>query len=282
MTADGGSLRASAAVNADLFWALRGGGGNFGVVTSFEFAAHPLGRVQAGLIQYGVDELRQVLAGWRDAMRAAPEELCTTFFLMPAFAGNPPALQILFCYAGGDEAAARRAIEPLLGLGRLVRHSSAAKEYGEVLEEAHQPPDTLRFVVRNAFAAPLGDELIDAVSADGVKTGGFMLQVRSLGGAMARVPADATAFAHRGSEALLIFVAFLPAGASGREEAAALKPWEPIAALASGAYANFLATATEGDVAAVYPRATYERLAEVKRKYDPQNLFSRNLNIRPA
>jgi FAD/FMN-containing dehydrogenase len=99
---------------------------------------------------------------------------------------------------------------------------------------------------------------------------------------MTRVPRDATAFAHRDAEAMVVAATFLAPDASDADVDTALQPWRPIAELGSGAYANFLGTATDSDIADIYPPATYERLARVKRAYDPTNLFSRNHNISPA
>jgi FAD/FMN-containing dehydrogenase len=132
-----------------------------------------------------------------------------------------------------------------------------------------------------ALVADLGDELIGAIKAlfSGQRTA---LALRSLGGAVARVPADATAFAHRDAEVMVVAAMALPADATPEQAGEALASWAPLAAHGSGAYVNFLGSASEADVAAVYPAATYQRLAAVKRAYDPGNVFRRNHNIRPG
>jgi FAD/FMN-containing dehydrogenase len=139
----------------------------------------------------------------------------------------------------------------------------------------------VRIEIRNTLVADLGNELIGAIE---VLFGGqrAALALRSLGGAVARVPADATAFAHRDAEVMLVTAMVLPADATPSQAAEALAWWDLLAAQGSGAYVNFLGSASEADVAAVYPPATYQRLAAVKRAYDPGNVFRRNHNIRPS
>jgi FAD/FMN-containing dehydrogenase len=154
-------------------------------------------------------------------------------------------------------------LDPATGLVRI----GAGATWGEVSA----------VLQRHGLALTSGDTV--SVGAGG--RGGAMF-VRSLGGAMTRVPRDATAFAHRDAEAMVVAATFLAPDASDADVDTALQPWRPIAELGSGAYANFLGTATDSDIADIYPPATYERLARVKRAYDPTNLFSRNHNISPA
>lgn len=133
---DGRVVRASADKEPDLFWALRGGGGNFGVVTSFEFAAHPVGKVYAGVIVYPLENLVKIIGGWRDGMRSAPEELTTMLVTMPSFMGMPPSA-IVMCRYMGDKNHAEEAIKPFRQLGKTLSDNVERKEYYEVLEEAH-------------------------------------------------------------------------------------------------------------------------------------------------
>ena len=281
VTAYGETLRASATENEDLFWALRGGGGNFGLVTNFEFAARPVSKVFFGTIFYGLEELSAVLKGWRDTMRSASEDLTTTLIIMPPFAGNPATLMVMACYAGTG-AAAVQAVGPLLELGSVLNEDLKEVEYAEVLEEGQEPPDFLRLIGKNVFVESLSDELIQALAAAGGKEGSPAISIRSLGGAMARIPTEATAYAYRQSEAVIAGVTFVPANASESELSQALKPWESIAAFGSGAYSNFQGTTTEEDIQTIYPPVTYARLAAIKARYDPENLFNQNHNIRPA
>lgn len=281
VTAEGKVLRVSDTEHADLFWALRGGGGNFGVVTAFEFAAHPTGKVTAGQIVYGLDNLPELIKGWRDAMRSASDDLTTMLLIMPSFMGMPPSAIVLCCYASDDKVEADKALQPLRELGKVLNDDVTQKEYYEVLEEAH-PPEGMKIVTKNIFVHDFGDELADTIAAlykD--KEAGPILQIRSVGGAMKRVSADATAFAHRDNEALIVSPVFLPETATDEEVTKALKPWEAIAKHGKGAYINFF-TELDEDLNGMYPAATLKRLATVKAQYDPHNVFDQNFNVLPA
>jgi len=278
--ADGRIVRASTAENPDLFWAIRGGGGNFGVVTHFEFAAHPVGKVYAGHIVYDLDNLPELITGWRDAMRNASEDLTTMLVTLPSFMGMPPSAIVMCCYAADDKPAADKAIQPFRQLGKVLKDDFKQKEYFEVLEEAH-PPEGLEALVKNGFVPDFSDELAKAIVGMYSGDTGPVLQIRSLGGAMNRVAPDATAFAHRDNEVLIISPAFVPTGASAADRAKALQPWGKIAPFTKGAYVNFFSDKSES-ISVMYPLATQKRLAEVKKKYDPRNVFNQNYNIKPA
>lgn len=282
VTADGTVLRASTDEHPDLFWAVRGGGGNFGVVTHFEFEAQRVSTIVGGMLSYAPGDATALVAGWRDAMRSAPEELSTALLLMPGFGEYPAGISAFVCYAGPDGDEARAAIEPLLKIGTVAGNMVAEMPYAAVLEEAH-PPEGVRAIVSNALVEDLTDEAIGAIVtayADG--QAGRVVFLRSLGGAVSRVPAEATAFVHRDVEAMIVSAAFVPLDASDEMVAAAKKSWRPIGEQGVGAYSNFLGSDEDEDVAAIYPPATYERLALIKRTYDPTNLFSRNFNIKPG
>lgn len=281
VTADGNVIRTSSSENPDLFWAIRGGGGNFGIVTRFEFTALPVSTVVAGMIMYTLEGLPALIRGWRDCMRNAPDELTTTLLLMPSFAGIPPMAMILCCYAGGDEQAAAAAIDPLLKIGTVTLNTVTAKPYASVLEEAH-PPEGVTIMVNNGFVENISDDLISVLATVCCKPGSPAVQIRSVGGAMNRIDPGATAFAHRNKEALFIAATFAPMQSTDAELAAALGPWRAMEPFISGSYVNFFSTATADDVAASYPRSTYERLSAVKAAYDPMNIFNRNYNVRPA
>jgi FAD/FMN-containing dehydrogenase len=280
VTADGQLLHASADRHADLFWALRGGGGNFGVVVSFHFIAQPVTSVHFGAIGYHPGDLPRLIGGWRDLMRASDENLTTTIALTPPMFGHPASATLLWCCASPDGDAAARALGPFHRIGPVTSDEVRAMPYAEVLEDARRP-GAVRIEFRNTLIPDLGDELIAAIEAF-FGAHRAALTLRSLGGAVARVPADATAFAHRDTEVMLVASTFLPADATPEQAGDALARWAPLAAHGSGAYVNFLGSASDADVAAVYPPATYQRLAAVKRAYDPQNIFRRNHNIRPS
>ncbi|HEY6747253.1 MAG TPA: FAD-binding protein [Mycobacteriales bacterium] len=281
VTADGRLLPTSKDEHPDLFWALRGGGGNFGVVVDFDFLAQPVGTVHFGTVTYQPDDPADLVVRWRNAMRAAPEELSSTLALPPRMPGAPPSATVLLCYAGGPATTlsqADSAIEPLLELGTVTTATISERRYREILEDAQEPPP-LRLVTRNALVPALDDAVISAIRrlhADPVPTA---IAVRSLGGAFGRVPADATAFAHRDAEAMVVALLMLPDTVTDAEIDDALVPWRALAAPGTGTYINFQGSATAEDLAAAYPPATYARLAAVKRAYDPHNLFALNHNI---
>ncbi|HSX17519.1 MAG TPA: FAD-binding oxidoreductase [Patescibacteria group bacterium] len=277
VTADGQVVRASDTEHSDLFWAIRGGGGNFGVVTSFEFVAHPTGKVYAGSIMYPPENYAALLKGWRDCMRAAPEELTTMFLVMPSFAGMPPAAIALCCYAGDNKDAAMKAIDPLLHIGTVTHQDVVEKDYCAVLEDAHVP-EGVKVIVNNTFVEDLSDELLEIIAKNPDK----IFQIRSTSGAMNRIATDATAFAHRSSEALIVSPVFVAPDASEQDADAATAYWREILPHGKGAYINFFNQATEKEAAACYPPATYERLAKIKAVYDPGNIFNQNINIKPA
>jgi FAD/FMN-containing dehydrogenase len=284
ITADGRILHVSADAHPDLFWAIRGGGGNFGVVTSFDFYAQPGATIVGGAVVYDMAEVESVLPGWASAMRAAPEQLNSTIVLFSGFGPQAPAqIRVLLCYAGDDEAAASVAIKPLLQLGSLQSQDIRKKPYYAMLEDAVAPPPSLKLVGHNGFLKSLSTEALAVIAANYGKPGQPIAQIRSLGGAMARVSSQATAFAHRESEALVVVPAFAPADASN-EQAQQIRraAWHPLEALSSGAYVNFLSDASEASVAGAYPSATYTRLASIKASYDPDNIFKMNQNIKPT
>ena len=284
VTADGRLVTASGEEHPDLFWALRGGGGNFGVVVDFDFVAQPVSTVHYGTITYEVDDPADLIRRWRDAMRLAPEELSSTLALLPQMPGAARLANVLLCFAGAPGTAvadADAAIEPMLELGTVIQASITEQRYAEILEDAQHPPG-VRLVGRNTLVRSIDDGVIAAIEALLGAAGPRAVAVRSLGGAFARVASDATAFAHREAEAMLVGMVILPETATDAEAERALEPWRAVAAYGVGTYINFQGSATDADLAAAYPPATYARLAAVKSAYDPGNLFALNHNIEPA
>jgi FAD/FMN-containing dehydrogenase len=287
--ADGRIVTASAASEPDLFWAIRGGGGNFGVVTHFTFRAHPLpDGVVSGAIELAPDaDLATVFTAWRDALRVAPEQLTTTFMGMPPFGDDMPASsQIVFVWAGGDVDAATAAIAPLLQIPGVTGHTIAAMPYADVLME--EQPDAaevdapaIAMVDDNGFAAQFDDELIAELAAVKRELGDTVLMVRLLGGAYGRVAPDATAWGYRDTEAWIISVAFYPEGEIFDAQSPRVRAlWSRLDPWLKGMYGNFstLSDAVEW----MYPAETLARLRAIKAAYDPGNLFHRTHNIRPS
>lgn len=274
VTADGSVLRADESEHPDLFWAIRGGGGAVGVVTTFEVRARREPDVLFGTVAYPLAEAAQVLRGWRDIMRSAPDELTTTAHLLPSFEeGAPPMVMITICYAGEDD----RAIEPLLGLGTVLNEEVARVPYADTLGTPMEFPPGWLPMVRNRFAPSLDDELIDAVVDSAGLLPMTVMELRALGGAMARVPAEATAFAHRDS-AIMLTTAVLGTPEDHQPRLGDFEAmWARFERHTAGAYGNFLSTVRPEDLEAVYPAGVRERLAGIKRAHDPANLFNRNV-----
>jgi FAD/FMN-containing dehydrogenase len=275
VTAAGEVVRADADTNPDLFWALRGGAGNFGVVTAFEIKAQPVTTVHFGTIAFALDDIPQLLKGWAELMRSAPLELSTALVLMPGFGDFPPGAVLYVCYCGEDSSV----LDSLRSLGNVTADTVEEKPYASVLEEAH-PPEGIAPVIGNTFVESLTGECIDAIAA-AYGNGGRVVFLRSLGGAMGRPAPEDTAFAHRDAEVLVVSAKFLPVGAPEDQVAAAKAEWQTIGRHGIGSYAGFLGSDTDDDIAALWPPATLARLTEVKRAWDPDNVFRRNFNVKP-
>jgi FAD/FMN-containing dehydrogenase len=283
VTASGQVVHAGAEENPQLFWAIRGGGGNFGIVTAFEFAAHPTTDVFYGKIAFPASEAATVLQGWADYLRTAPDELTSVVEFANPFADGPEApVEIYLAFDGDDPQLAAQAIDPIRQLGTVTGDDIALQPYADTLADGATPPPGIQFVPRSAFADQESvHEVLQILAEVRASERSPFITVRSVGGAVSRVPEDATAYAHRQAELM-----FVTAVAGPEPVIEAARPvleaiWGRLAPHVSGAYANFLAAATDEDVAAIYPAQTYQRLAAVKRRYDPRNLFARNHNVRP-
>jgi FAD/FMN-containing dehydrogenase len=284
VTANGDVVRASADENPELFWAIRGGGGNLGIVTAFEFAAHPTTDIFFGKIAFPANEIAEVLQGWADYQRTAPAELTSIAVFANPFLGGPEApLEIEVAFDGDDPELAAQAIDPIRKLGTVLADGVALRPYAEVLVDGAVPPPGIQLITRSAFVDKDSvPEVLRILAETGAAQGSPIMSVRTVGGAVSRVAADATAYAHRQAELMFTTTTIGPppvieATRSGRQEL-----WDRLTPHVTGAYANFLSDAEDADVAAVYPAGTYDRLAAVKRDYDPANLFAGNHNVRPA
>jgi FAD/FMN-containing dehydrogenase len=289
VTADGQLLRADPETHPDLFWALRGGGGNFGVATRFQFRLHEVDTVVSGMLI--LPATPEVIANFIAEAEAAPDELSTIANVMPA----PPmpfipaeqhgqlVVMAMLVYAGPVEAG-ERVLAPFRALARPVADMLRPMRYPEIypLEEGDYHPTA---VGRTMFVDTIDRSVAETILAhlQASDAGMRVAQLRVLGGAMGRVPAEATAFAHRRSRIMVNLAAFY----EGPEERVVREAWvtDFMAALHqgdSGAYVNFLGDEGAARVRAAYPGPTWERLAAIKRRYDPTNLFHLNQNIPPA
>jgi FAD/FMN-containing dehydrogenase len=290
VTAGGEIIVADEVSHADLFWAIRGGGGNVGIVTEFTFRLAPVGQILGGLL--ALPATPEVIRGYLDASIVAPDDLTTIANLMPApplpfvpqEAVGKPVLAMFVTWSGEIEAG-QRALAPFRALAEPVADMVGPMPYPAMYALTEQQAGPHGAAVRMMFADALSDDAIDA-ALDAVATADSpfsVVQLRGLGGAMARVSSDATAFAHRERR---FFVAILrawfdPAEDATPHQAWAEALWTSIRHEGNGVYVNFLGEVGGDRVREAYPGGTYERLAEVKRRYDPENLFRHNQNIPP-
>lgn len=285
VTADGRAIRASAQENADLFWALRGGGGNFGVATSFEYQAHPVSTVHGGLAVHPVSRARDAFAFYRDLTSSAPDEL-TVYFNMFADAAAPRDKYVAMaaCHCG-DPAAAEADLKPLRQFGPPVSEDIKVMPYPVIntLSDAGYPRGALNYW-KSAFLRELSDDALDAMTDALHRCPSPMsgLGIVPYLGAVSRVEATATAFAHRSpGYSLLIVSQWQDCSdtdvniAWARETFEQLRPY-----LARRQYLNNL-PADDGRAARDLWGVNYERLVSVKRRYDPDNTFRLNHNINP-
>jgi FAD/FMN-containing dehydrogenase len=293
VTADGQFLRASADQYADLFWGLRGGGGNFGVATAFEVDLHMAGMVLGGAVFYNAADADRLLRAYAHYAAEAPEELTTNGMLLsaprapfiPQAYQGKPVFMIQMCYTG-DLAEGEQVIAPLRSLGIPIADIVAPMPYPAMFtltEEATIPG--LAHDERSLLLRTLDGDALHTLVQEALvfMAPGMIVQLRVLGGAMSQVPRDATAFAHRDAQAMIMVGYMQPKSLQTTYLHASMEQmWQAIRPYATGAYVNFLADEGEERVHDAYPPATYARLVALKNRYDPTNLFHLNQNIKPT
>jgi FAD/FMN-containing dehydrogenase len=293
VTADGRLLRAGPDENADLYWALRGGGGNFGVATSFELRLDPVEQIVGGLIGYPIEQARHVLRSSLDYAAAAPDELTMMAYIrrvppvpfIPAqHHGQLMVALLLVC--AGDVPDGMQVIAPLRELGTPIADMVAPMQYPAIFTFTEQGGIKGRYHDdRSMFLDAVDEGALDTILEHGTRGPSpfSMVQLRVLGGAMARVSNDATAFAHRDKPYLLNIVnGWQDPAQAGANRAWTEEFWQAMRPRAAGAYVNFLGDEGELRVRDAYPPATYRRLVEIKNRYDPTNFFRLNQNIKPT
>ncbi len=289
VTADGRIRLVDESTDPDLFWAIRGGGGNFGVVTRFQFRLHEVPSVVGGMLI--LPATPAVIAGYMAAAEAAPEELSSIANVMPC----PPmpfvpeehhgevVVFALMAYAG-DTAAGEAALAPFRALASPLADMLRPMSYPEMYppeDDSYHPTAVATTLFLDEVDEATATMILERLAATDATM--RVAQLRPLGGAMARVPSDATAFAHRDRRILANVAAFY----EGPDDKPAKAAW--VASFADAlrqgppaAYVNFVADEGEAAVHAAYPGATWDRLAAIKARVDPTNLFHRNQNVPPA
>jgi hypothetical protein len=294
--ADGTLVTASEDSHADLFWALRGGGGNFGIVTSFTFRCHPIGEhgvIIGGPVLYDFADTAEVMRWYRELQPSLPEDLSGWIGLITIPPAPPfpeelwgrKSCAIVWCYTGSHDRA-ETVLEPIKSFGAPLLVGLHEMPF-TALQSAFDAlyPAGLQWYWRADFFSEISDAAIDVHAWFGAQlpTGHSTMHLYPIDGAASRVPSDATAFAYRdgGWAGVIVGVDPDPANAPlisqwARDYWTALHPTS-----AGGAYVNFLMDEGQDRVRAAY-RGNYERLAQVKDRYDPENVFHINQNIRPA
>lgn len=288
VTAEGRVLRASSDEEADLFWAVRGGGGNFGVVTSFEFQLHPVGpTITGGLVAHPFERAREVLRYYRDFTKSLPDELTVFGGLIHAPDGSGEKLAAMVAGHCGPLAAGEAAVRPLKRFGPPAMDAIGPMPYSQLngMLDAAYPKGALNYW-KSSFLTQLSDEAIDTMIECFARCPTPMGQMllEHFHGAATRVKVGDTAFPHRadGYNLLVLCEWMDPAItdrciAWARETYAAMKPF-----MAPGRYVNYLADDEAGDPIAAAYGPNYRRLQDLKKRYDPNNFFHVNQNIRPA
>jgi FAD/FMN-containing dehydrogenase len=289
VTAAGELLKVDEDTHPDLFWALRGGGGNFGVATRLRFRLHEIDEVIGGMLMLPASA--EVIVGLVAAAEAAPEELSVIANVtkapplpfVPAEQHGKPVVMARMVYAG-DAEASERAIAPIRALATPLADMVRPIRYPEIYEGPEGPRPAIdggTNVLVDGLVPGAGETILDHLETSTAQIPAAQLRV--LGGAMARVPDDATAFGYRGAK-LMVNVAAMD---ESPEEGPEHKAWASSLATAlsdgtAAAYVGFLGDEGEQGVRRAYPPATLDRLDQVKRQYDPDDLFRLNENIRPA
>jgi FAD binding domain/Berberine and berberine like len=289
VTADGQLLHVDNQAHPELFWAIRGGGGNFGVATRFQFRLHQVQTILGGILI--LPATPEVIARFIAEAEAAPEDLSTIANIMPA----PPmpflpaeqhgrlVVMAMLVHAGQPETG-ERAITPFRKLAKPLADLVRPMPYPEIYppdEESYHPTAVTHTMFVDAIDRDAAETIVDHLQASDAPM--RVAQLRVLGGAMARVPVAATAFAHRHSRIMANLATFY----DGPADRAVRQAWVSDFAAAlgqedTGAYVNFLGDDGQARLRQAYPGPTWDRLAVVKARYDPTNLFRLNQNIPPA
>jgi len=282
VTADGSVVRASADENAELFWGLRGGGGNFGVVVDFTYRLHPVGQLLGGLLMYRLEDAEPVIFAWRELMASAPDELmCFAGVGRSPFSGERAQVSVAYF---GDPDDGRKLILPLLDAATPTVDTVRPIYYPELQEIFGRMPFGLRNYWSGRFLRDLPDEVIELTAShlrSSDVTGTILLE--PLRGVAASVPPDATAFAGREANFNATFIGFWQDPdrdehqvATARAYSAALAQWA-----LGGGYLNYASEAAGDSLETEFGAARFQRLREVKRQFDPTNTFRFNHNIAP-
>lgn len=285
VTADGKLVHASADEHPDLYWAVRGGGGNFGVVTSFEFKLHPMQRtVIGGDVAFPMKDLAGALAVYQDYVQSAPDELYLDFVVASEIGKEEGAVVLHACYSG-PENQAEKVLAPIYKAGTPVHDGIKAVDYVAIQSSwDNTDPRNTGSYLKSGFINEFPDKLASSILQN-YKTfneRGTTMFFQHSGGAIGRVPANETAFAHRKSIANMFAVVEWPLEESRDAHVKYIKEyWKDFEPFIDGWYTNEIDDHADKAVNKNY-QGNYERLVKVKNRYDPGNLFRLNANVKPT
>ena len=285
VTADGTLMHASAAENPDLYWGVRGGGGNFGIVTSFQYALHPMQRqVIGGDIVFPIERARELIRFYADFSVQAPDDLYIDFYVNATASGQGSGVGFHVCYSG-PEKAAEKVLGPIRQLGEPAFSNLGPIDYVALqrswdYSDFRNIGEYMRSGFVNEYPASMLNAAIDGFQPDPGRN--TMLYFQQSGGAIGRVATDATAFPHRKALAAMMVLVSWPLDADGSPHVDYLRDyWATIEPRTDGFYTVDVANQAQQYVNSNY-QGNFPRLLEVKKKYDPSNLFRLNANIAPA
>jgi FAD/FMN-containing dehydrogenase len=285
VTADGVLRRASATENPDLFWGVRGGGGNFGVVTNFEFGLHEMQRqVIGGNVIFPLAQLRNLLSMYADYAHKAPDDLYLDIIIASELGSSEGVCMAHACYSG-PEGEAQRALAPIYQVGTPIKDDIKAIDYVAIqrsqdVTDKRNTGEYLKSGFVNEISGALIDALVQTFRGQAERSTAVIFQ--HSGGAIGRVPADATAFAHRKSLAnMLSFIEWPLTAPADAHIAYGREQWQRLEPFTDGWYTNEVSGESAAVVNSNY-QGNYERLVKVKNQYDPTNLFRLNANVKPT
>ncbi|GAA0403969.1 hypothetical protein Acor_24610 [Acrocarpospora corrugata] len=270
--ADGTVTRASETENPDLFWAVRGAGANFGIVTSFEFEADEVGDVGFGRLVFDAGDTAGFLERWGAAVEAAPRDLTSFLIMGPPRPGQPVLAQVMAAVDSDDTETILDRLQPLADAGPLLDHTIQRLPYAEIM---HVPRGTHNGqgepVTRSGLVEHITPEFAAAATELIMSGEAYFFQIRSVGGAVADVAPDATAYAHRSANFQVV--------AFGASRTRLDRVWDAMAGHFSGLYLNFETDLRPERLTDAYPAETLRRLRALKARHDPDNVFRDNFNI---
>jgi hypothetical protein len=285
VTANGSYLHAGPDENPDLYWGVRGGGGNFGIVTNFEFELHPMQRqVLAGNLVFPFDRAREIVAFYGDYSSSAPDDTYMDFFMQLPPGGKPGVCGLHICYSGpADQADARLA--PLRKLGTPIADTIKVQDYVAVQRSSDRSdPRNEGTYLKSGFISDFRGEMISAL-VDGFRPDparGTVVFFQQSGGAIGRVAKDATAFPHRHSKHNMFAVVSWSLNDDAAPHIRYVKDyWDTLERFTDGYYTVEVADEAQSVVDSNY-QGNIGRLRQIKKKYDPGNLFRLNANVEPA